>query len=200
MTAEPNRSLLYPRLEHHSSSNISLVVALLWGLAEGTLFFIIPDVYLGLVALLHWRKGLLATLAAVAGAMIGGAIMYALAANNRAAMAQLLVLVPLISPQMVRTVAAQMQAGGLGAMVSGPLQGIPYKIYAVQAGRQQLPFLPFLLITIAARLERFLPVVLVGATLGAGFKKFIQRHTAFVVGAYALMWVGIYVSYYLRVR
>ena len=200
MAAERNRSLLYSRLERHTTSNISLVIALLWGLAEGTLFFIVPDVYLGLVALLHWRKGLLATLAAVAGAMIGGAIMYALAVNNGTAMTQLLVLVPLISPEMVRTAAAQMQVGGLGAMLRGPLHGIPYKIYAVQAGRQHLPFLPLLLMTIPARLERFLPVALANAALGTAFKKFIQRHTALVVGAYALMWVGVYVLYYLRVR
>jgi membrane protein DedA with SNARE-associated domain len=199
MTAEPNRSVLYPRLKHHSSSNISLVVALLWGLAEGTLFFIVPDVHLALVALVHWRKGLLATLAAVAGAMIGGAIMYALAANNGAAMTQLLVLVPLISPRIVNSVAAQVQASGLGAMVSFPLLA-PYKVYAVQAGRQHLPFLRFLLITIPSRLGRILPVTLAGAVLGTAFKKFIQRHTALVVGAYALVWVGVYVSYYLHVH
>lgn len=199
MTAEPNRSPLYSRLKRHSASNISLTIAFLWGLAEGTLFFIIPDVYLGLVALFHWRKAFLAAVAAVAGALIGGAIMYALALNNGAPMTQLLLLVPLISPEMVRTVAAQMQARGLRAMVSGPLQGIPYKIYAVQAGRHHLPFLPFLLMTIAARLERFLPVALAAAAWGAAFKRFVQRHAALVVGAYALMWLAVYVLYYLRV-
>lgn len=200
MTPEPNPSALYARLECHSASNRSLVIAFLWGLAEATLFFIVPDVYLGFVALLHWRKGLLATLVSVAGAMIGGAIVYTLAAANGAAINQLLVWIPLIGPEMVHTVAEQMQGSGLIAMVSGPLQTIPYKIYAAQAGQQHLPFIPFLLVTIPARLERFLPVALAGAALGRAFKKFIQRHTALVIGAYALMWVAVYVVYYLRLR
>ena len=200
MTAEPNPSALYARFECHSASNRSLVIAFLWGLAESTLFFIVPDVYLGFVALLHWRKGLLATVTTVAGAMIGGAIMYTLAAANGTAINQLLLWIPLVSPQMLRTVAEQMQGSGLVAMVSGPLQTIPYKIYAVQAGQQHLPFIPFLLVTIPARLERFLPVALAGAALGTAFKKFIQRHTALVIGAYGLMWVGVYVLYYLRLR
>ena len=37
---------------------------------------------------------------------------------------------------MVETVAQQMEAGGLGAMIGGPFGFIPYKVYAVQAGRQ----------------------------------------------------------------
>lgn len=200
MTAEPNPSALYARFECHSASNRPLVIAFLWGLAEATLFFIVPDVYLGFVALLHWRKGLLAILAAVAGAMIGGAIMYTLAAANGVAINQLLVRIPLISPEMVHTVAEQMRGSGLVAMVSGPLQTIPYKIYAAQAGQQHLPLIPFLLVTIPARLERFLPVALGSAALGTAFKRFVQRHTPLVIAAYGLMWVAVYVLYYLRLR
>lgn len=200
MTAELNLSPLYARFERHSASNGSLVIACLWGLAEATLFFIVPDVYLGFVVLFHWRKGLLATLAAVAGAMIGGAIMYTLAVANGAAINQLLIRIPLISPEMVRTVAEQTQGSGLVAMVSAPLQGIPYKIYAAQAGQQHLPFIPFLLATIPARLGRFLLVALAGTAFGTAFKKFVRRRTALVIGTYALLWVAVYVVYYLQMR
>ena len=200
MTAEPNLSPLYARFERHSASNGSLIIACLWGLAEATLFFIVPDVYLGFVVLFHWRRGLLATLAAVAGAMIGGAIMYTLAVANGAAMNQLLVRIPLITPEMVRTVAEQTQGSGLVAMLSAPLRGIPYKIYAVQAGRQHLPFIPFLLVTIPARLVRFLAITLAGVAFGTAFKKLVQRRTALVIGAYGLLWVAAYVVYYLQMR
>jgi membrane protein YqaA with SNARE-associated domain len=200
MTAELNLSPLYARFERHSASNGSLVIACLWGLAEATLFFIVPDVYVAFVALFHWRKGLLATLAAVAGAMIGGATMYTLAVANDAAINSLLVRIPLISPELVRSVAEQTQGSGLVAMISAPLRGIPYKIYAVQAGQQHLPFIPFLLVTIAARLERFLPITLAGIAFGAAFKELVQRRTALVVGAYALLWLAVYVVYYLQMR
>jgi len=200
MVAESDPSPLYVRLKHHSASNSSLVIAFSWGLAEATLFFIVPDVYLGLVALFHWRRGLLATLATAVGAMIGGAIMYSLATANSATVNQLLVWIPLINPEMLCTVAEQMQASGLVAMVSAPLQGVPYKIYAAQAGQQRFPFIPFLLFTIPARLERILPIALVGAAIGTALKSFVQRRTSLVVGAYALLWAGVYVVYFLLMR
>lgn len=198
MIPESNRSLLYDHLRRHSAANSVLLVAFLWGLAEGTLFFIVPDVYIVLVALFHWRMGLLAMLASVAGSMVGGALMYGLAAQNGAAMVALLVRIPLISPSMVRAVAGRMQADGLLAMVNGPLQGIPYKVYATQAGRGALPFLPFLFLTIPARLERLLPAVLAGAVFGTTFQKFIQNHTRLAIGVYALLWVGVYIFYSLQ--
>jgi len=199
MSAEAAPSSLYARLERHSGSRGALAIAFVWGLAEATLFFIIPDVYLGFVALFHWRRGLLATLAALAGAMIGGVVLYALASNG-AAVNELLVRIPLISPEMVGRVAQQMQESGLVAMVNGPLEGVPYKIHAVQAGLQHLPFIPFLLMTIPARLERTLPVALAGAVFGTVLKGFVKRHTVLVVGAYALLWLGVYVMYYLQMR
>ena len=200
MVAKQNPVTLYARAERHSASNGSLIVAFLWGLAEATIFFIVPDLYLGFVTLFHWRRGLLATFVAVVGAMAGGMVMYALAAANGAAINELLVRIPLISPDLVRTVAGQMEGSGLLAMVSGPLEAIPYKIYATQAGQQHLPFIPFLFLTILARLERLLPVALASAVCGTVFKRFIQRHTALVVSAYGLLWVGVYVLYYLRMR
>lgn len=190
----------YVRAERHAASKGSLIIAFLWGLAEATIFFIVPDLYLGFVTLFHWRRGLLATFVAVAGAMIGGTVMYALAAANGEAINQFLVQIPLIGPDLVRTVAEQMEQSGLIAMISGPLETIPYKIYAVQAGQQHLPFIPFLLLTIPARLERLLPVALASAVCGTVFKKFVQRHTALVIGAYGLLWVGVYVLYYLRMH
>lgn len=197
---KPEPSSLFTRVECHTASNRSLVIGFLWGLAEATLFFIVPDVYLGFVALFHWRKGLWTTLAATAGAVMGGTIMYALGAANAPAINQLLVRIPLISPELIHTVSDQMQASGLVSMVIGPLETIPYKIYAVQAGHQHLPFIPFLLVTILARLERMLPVALVGAALGAAFKGFVQRHTLLVISAYSLVWIGVYVLYYLKLR
>lgn len=200
MAAEEIPITLYARAERHSASNGSLITAFLWGLAEATAFFIVPDLYLGFVAAFHWRRGLLATLLAVVGAMIGGTVMYALAAANGAAINEFLVRIPLISPELVQTVAGQIEGSGLLAMVSGPLEGVPYKIYATQAGQQHLPFIPFLFFTILARLERLLPVALASGLVGTVFKRFIQRHTALVIGAYGLLWVGVYVVYYLMMR
>ena len=52
-------------------------MALLWGVAEGLLFFVVPDVVISAVALAKgWRAGLVACLLAAAGASLGGGAMY----------------------------------------------------------------------------------------------------------------------------
>jgi membrane protein YqaA with SNARE-associated domain len=193
-----NPEPLYVRLKRHSTSRAALVIAFVWGVLEATLFFIVPDVYLGFVAVFHWRRGLLLTLVVTAGAMIGGIIMYLLAAADGAAMNQLLIQIPLIAPEIVRSVAQQMRESGLVALVRGPLQGYPYKIYAVQAGQQHLPLVLFLLMTVPARLQRILPVALAGAGFGVLFKRFVQRHTIPVLCIYGLIWAGVYLFYYLQ--
>lgn len=195
----PASSELYLRIRRFCATPTSIVIAFLWGLFEATVFFIVPDVYLAFVALFDARRGLEAVLASVAGALLGGAILYGLAANDGAVMRQLLVHIPGISAQMLDAVTIQMQASGLSAMVSGPLKGFPFKIYAAQAGENHLPFIPFFLISIPARLERLLPVTIAAAILGVLFRKFVQHYTALVIGIYLLLWLGIYLFYFLLV-
>jgi membrane protein YqaA with SNARE-associated domain len=75
-------SALYVRIRRHCASSAAPLIAFIWGLAEATLFFIVPDVYLGFVALFDWRRALRALAAPIAGAVLGGALMYALAAYS----------------------------------------------------------------------------------------------------------------------
>lgn len=191
---------LYSRLNTYSTSAAALLAGLLWGLAEATVFFIVPDVYIGLVALFDWRKGLMVTWFALAGSMLGGALMYFLSAQNPAMMNHVLLSIPLIHQGMLDAVRSQLQTGGLWMMVTGPKEGIPYKVYAVQAGIQNLPVLEFLLITIPARMGRFLLVGLIVSALGVGFREFVRKHTRLVLGVYAAFWILIYLVYYLRFR
>jgi membrane protein DedA with SNARE-associated domain len=93
-----------------------------------------------------------------------------------------------------------MRLMGLHALVAGPLQGIPYKVYAAQAGSLGFPLLPFLLITIPARLERILPVALLGAVMGVVFKEFIRHRAKLIAIVYIAFWICIYVLYYMRFR
>jgi len=182
----------YTRFSDHAKSSWSIIIAFVWGFAEATAFFIVPDVYLGFVALFNWRRGLSAMIAALIGAILGGSVMYVLAMNNPSGLNQFLTRVPLIDATLVNDVGDKMRVDGLITLLNGPLRGTPYKIYAAQAGEQSLPFLYFLLMTIPARLERFLPVVLVFGGIGKWFRAFCEKHTRFVVSSYALMWGIIY--------
>ena len=189
----------YASFSDHVNSKWSIIIGFLWGFAEATAFFIVPDVYLGFVALFNWRRGLSAMVATLIGAMLGGSVMYVLAMNNLSGMNMFLTRVPLIDSTLVNDVGDKMRADGLITLLTGPLKGTPYKIYAAQAGGQSLPFLYFLLMTIPARLERFLPVVLIFGGIGKWFGTFCEKHTKLVMGSYALMWGIIYfvfISYF----
>jgi membrane protein YqaA with SNARE-associated domain len=193
-------SKLYIHFRTYSDSKAALALAFVWGLAEATLFFIVPDVCLGLIALFNWRKGLLTTLCALAGAMIGGTIMYILGANNPTGMNHVLVSIPLIHINMVDLAYSQLQSAGLVMMVTGPKEGIPYKVFAVQSGILGLPLLQFVLMTIPARMIRFVIVVLLVGTIGVIFRKFIKKYPIVFVVTYAYVWLCIYIAYYLEFR
>ena len=186
---------LYARFSNHVDTRWSMIIAFAWGFAEATAFFIVPDVYLGFVGLFNWRRGLWAAIAALLGAMLGGAVMYMLASNDPVGINAFLTHVPLIDAVLVTDVANQTQAHGLLAVLSGPVKGTPYKIYAAQAGEQSLPLMYFLLITIVARGERFFPLVLGFGWVGTMFKNFIEKHTKLVVGSYGLLWCTIYIVF-----
>jgi membrane protein YqaA with SNARE-associated domain len=183
---------LYERLFDHVKSRWSIIIAFIWGFAEATAFFIVPDVYMGFVALFNWRRGLSAAIAALLGAMLGGSVMYVLAMNNPSGVNSFLTHIPLIDAELVNGVANQTHAQGIVAVLTGPLKGTPYKIYAAQAGEQSLPFLYFVLMTIPARLERFIPLVLVLGGIGKWFEAFCRRYTKLVMSGYILMWLLIY--------
>ncbi|NIM93678.1 MAG: hypothetical protein GTO18_08195 [Anaerolineales bacterium] len=198
---EGNRvtSSLYSKLRKYTESWIASLIGFLWGLAEATLFFIVPDVYLGFVALLNWRKGLLAVLWTVVGALFGGAIMYFFAAENSQAATQIVLQVPLINPEMVQRVRDQMDSLGLISLVSGLFQGIPYKIYAVQAGGQNQPILDFLLMSIPARLARILPATGAAGIAGVALQKIVKRQTIGTLSFYILFWIGLYLIYFFLI-
>lgn len=133
-----------------------IFVALSWGLAEATLFFIVPDVLLTFIALKSGKKGVLACFLALIGALIGGTIMYMWGVEDAATAFKVVEKVPAINVEMVEHVKQDSETEGLWAMMIGPAQGIPYKIYAVAAAEQGIPFVNFFLVSIPARLIRFL--------------------------------------------
>lgn len=189
---------LYNQISRFSTVRLAMAIAFLWGFAEATVFFLVPDIFLGFAAIFNWRKSLHFAAATVAGALLGGALMYGFAANSPPAADRVLTAIPLIDAAMVADVRLQVEASGLSALVTGPWQGIPYKIFAVQAGAQGLPFSRFLLFTILARSERLLPVALLAAAFGRFWRDFIQRRTRLITGAYLALWAGIYLIYVLK--
>ena len=144
-----------------------MMVAALWGFAEATLFFIVPDVWISLVALRDRRAGLLACVAAVAGALAGGLLMYAWGSKDPAGAAAALVAIPAIGRRMIEEVRRSLSSTGFLSLFVGPLTGTPYKIYAVESGAIGASLPLFLLVSIPARGARFLLVALAASWASA---------------------------------
>ena len=173
-------------------SRVAAVIALGWGFAEATFFFVVPDVWIGLLALYSWRAGLRAVAWAVIGALIGGALMYGIGARlDRDHSARLLDAVPAISPWMVERVEEEMRERGPASMVLGPLGGVPYKIYARTAGVQEQSLGAVLLWTIPARGARFVLIAAVAALYGWLVRRMTQR-MSWLLGPYLFAWGGFY--------
>lgn len=171
-----------------------ILLALVWGFAEATLFFVVPDVLLTFMALENRRRALVACGAAVAGAVAGGYLMYSLGRANADAANALLDAVPAISPSMIARVQSGLASSGPLALFLGPLTGTPYKIYAAQSGALGLGLPEFLLISVPARGLRFALLVLGTFWASTGrLSAWSLRKKRLVL---ALLWVVFYAAYF----
>jgi membrane protein YqaA with SNARE-associated domain len=164
------------------------ILSFAWGLAESTFFFVVPDVGLTFLAIRNYRTALRATVAALAGSLIGGALMYVWALHAPQYAPAFLVHIPGIHTPLVDAVHTQLRDQGLTAMLLGPLRGTPYKIYAVEWGALKGSLAAFLLMSIPTRYVRFLLGVLACAALD-------RLVTPWRL---AIFWIVFYVWYFWR--
>jgi len=167
-----------------------------WGLAEGTFFFIVPDVWLSWVALRKPRAARKAALSALAGAMAGGALVHAWARHAGAPTTRAWLLrVPAITPEMIAEVEAGLERG-MHTMVFGPLRGIPYKIYARTAGARGESLGAFLAWSLPARLPRFLLLAAATQALTAAGRKLLGGERPRAEQAIHLLAWGAFYGWY----
>lgn len=172
-----------------------MLIAGLWGFAEATLFFFVPDVWLTALAVRRGLKpALLACLAALVGALLGGAVMYGWGVANPEAARDVLDWVPAIDPAMIAEVRASLYEDGVTATFLGPLYGIPYKIFAVEAAGAGIGLAAFLAISVPARLLRFLLVTVVAWSISAALARHVELR--FRTGLLASAWVVFYTAYF----
>lgn len=144
------------------------VVAGLWGFAEATGFFVVPDVWLSALAVRSLRRGLTSAVSATAGAVVGGALMHRWGERVPAGRsAWLLTRLPAVSPAMLERVEREMASHGFAAVLLGPLRGTPYKLYARTAGLRGDPLPAFLAWSVPARAPRLVVVTTAVGALSA---------------------------------
>jgi len=179
-----------------SGGKSQMLLAALWGLAEATLFFIVPDIWLTLLAVRQgFRPALTACVFALAGALLGGIVMYVWGVFDAHSARAVLDHVPAVSPAMIAEIQTSLRADGVGAVLFGPLKGFPYKVYAVEAGAGGISPIAFLAISVPARLFRF--VILVGIASAASHLLRQNVSIRVRIGILLVAWAAFYSWYFV---
>lgn len=170
----------------------------LWGFAEGTLFFIIPDVLLSWASLTGARCGFKILGAILSGSLVAGLCMYTWAASQPELSRSVVASVPFVRARMFDKVRDDYRDHGISGMLKGPGSGIPYKVYAVLAPPVSNPVV-FALISVPARLERLVTSWLLFTALGWLFGRWIRNHPRLTTTYFAAFWMITYASYWTRI-
>ena len=166
-----------------------------WAFAEAILFVLVADVPVSFIAVRHgWRPAAIAALVAAVAAAAGGALLHAWAGADPDGATRTVTALPGIDPALVAETARDFAASGYMAMLIGSVSGVPYKLYALAAGVQGAPLIPFLLLSPLIRLPRFLAVALLAAALG----RLASRRLGLCarLGALTAFWLLFYIVYF----
>ncbi len=178
-------SRLRQRIGPFAASSVGLLFMAAWAFGEAVVLPLIPEFVLGVLALAAPRRAWRLALAAVAGSLAGGALMYALAAHGAAPPT------PLTTPRMHAVAGAQVAAEGAAAVRHQALSGVPYKVYGLAAGREGVGLGPFVWASATARGARILVIGLTLGLLGAVLWRWRRWYPAFLVGYVIVFAAGL---------
>lgn len=170
-------------------------LAFIWGTAEATAFFIVPDVLLTLsIIRLGLRRGFLLSCIALTGAVAGGTAMHFWGRADAEAARAFLDAVPAISPGMIEAGVMKVQAALTFEMTKGALSGVPYKVFAVGAGVADIPLSSFMAASVAARMTRWILIVVFTSLIVAGLQR--RGWTRYALPIWAICWIAFYAFYF----
>ncbi|NVK75623.1 MAG: hypothetical protein HWE24_19285 [Oceanospirillaceae bacterium] len=169
-------------------------VASIWGLLEATVFFIVPDVLLTYLASKRERPLMKAIIMTTLGAFVGGLIMHGLGHTNYGLSVQLLNQIPAIDETMIATVQSMLEELGLTALFLGPMLGIPFKIFAVEAAAASFNPILFLLISIPARMLRFVLLAYAARLIATKILSSLSQRSLTLI--WLVGWIGFYALYF----
>jgi len=171
-----------------------LAGAILWGFAEATAFFIVPDILFAFAMLVFgWRVAISHAGAAALGAVIGGVLMLRWGAASPEAARAFVSSVPLVGDDLLIRIRTEVAAHWPFHLAAGAISGAPYKIYAVEAGAAGVNLFAFAAVSMPVRLARFaltMGLAAGGKAMLAHFGK--ARLAPWVIGG---VWVFIYGAY-----
>lgn len=171
------------------------VAAALWGVAEATVFFIVPDVVVtAAVAKFGIRPGLRLAVVAALAASFAGLAMWLWGAQDAASARHLMLAIPAIGPDLLVRAHREIASNWAIHLLVGAVTGVPYKLYAVEAGARGLNPILFIPASFVARLARF---ALAAGVTALGRQALVKLHlerwaTAILAGG----WIVLYAVYF----
>jgi 1-acyl-sn-glycerol-3-phosphate acyltransferase len=185
----------FVRLERVASGRAGLVLVGAWAFAEAIAFPIIPDVAIGLLALVVPRRTPVLFAVLLGCALAGTAVMSVLTLAAPGQVESMLLALPGISQGMLDAARAAVAGGDPTSMaLIGP--GTPLKVYTFAWATG--PATPVALLVGAAlnRVTRIGPGLLLLMVLGRVAPDFLRRHDRLVLAVYAAFYVVLYAIYW----
>ncbi|MBA3518966.1 MAG: hypothetical protein H0T75_15320 [Rhizobiales bacterium] len=170
--------------------------AFLWGVAEASFFFLVPDILLSLVVQKRGvRPASDAACFAVAGACLGGLIVWHIGRGDPAGARAFLDGIPAISSAMIAQAGESLRDNFAAALFAGAFSGVPYKVFAAVAPSAGIGWPEFLLVSAPARACRFLVVIMIVAAADGIAARWLgarERARLLLAG-----WAAFYVIFWL---
>ncbi|MFB8349279.1 lysophospholipid acyltransferase family protein [Streptomyces niveus] len=173
-TEPPRDSPVRRRVAAVAASRWGVPLAVAWAFAEALSWPLMPELLLGIVCVALPRAAPRLSLAALAGSLAGGLLALQLANTGHQLPA------PLTTDRMRAEVRHQLTAESASAVRHQPWNGIPFKVYAAEAGRADVPAGDWLAESAQARGARTLKVGAAFGTLGLLLHRFRRYYGAYV--------------------
>ena len=165
----------------------------LFAFVEASFFPIPPHPVLGLMCLAEPKKAvrfaLIATLASVAGGLLGYAIGHFLYDTVGAQLLSMLHL----TESFPKAACYLREYGAEIIMIKGATP-IPFKLLTITAGFIAMPLVPFILASLVSRSISFLIVGVLFRVFGAPIKAFIDKYLGLAVAGFVLLVVGGFIA------
>lgn len=174
-----------------ASSWAGALMAFVWGVAEAVSWPLMAELFLAMLVPAAGIRAWRLVPALTAGTVVG-VVGHAVAARHGVDLPA-----PLTTARMQAVASVQLAHHGAGAMFEQPFSGIPVKVYAAEAGRQDVPLPALAAATALARAGRMLLVGPCAAVLARLLRR--QLRSAYGVYLAALM-VGFAVGLAVVVR
>jgi hypothetical protein len=175
--------------------NRRVALAFGWGFAEGSFFFMLPDVGLGWTALTSLREGAKQAMGCLAGAVLAGVILFQFGQRSPVASVAFVEKVPFVHPWMIDQARRDYETYGMWAPAIGPARGIPFKIYAI-LGPDYLSCIRFTAASIPSRLWRFALIVMLFNLASRFFRSRWPAHQKVMRWGYGIIWMIFYGLYW----